>query len=257
MGSLKEISAARMLSISEAWLDPARDRPKFEGLSSGKGLLDLIKSAHDGILATHKGDDPASREVSAISDKQSRLDKRHDRKIRAVYYILNGLAEASDDPNEVMDLIAARDELLPKGLSATKDSYLDEAGYVEIAAKRVSASSKALLKKIPLTRGVTLWTLVEQWFAAARELGTLEHQKDRLQANQPGGSAAAALQARNTWIRVVRHLESTLELEGASASITSAILQQVRIAEQETEKRTTDEAVDQSPFSQSSEMKVP
>lgn len=256
MGSLKEISAARMLSISEAWLDPARDRPKLQALSSGKGLLDLIQSAHDGIIATHKKDDPVSREVSSISEKQARLDKRHDRKIRAVYYILNGLAEASDDPNEVMDLIAARDELLPKGLSATKESYLEEAGYVEIAAKRVSASSKALLKKITLTRGVTLWNLVEQWFAAAREIGTLEHQKDRLESNQ-GGSAAEALRARNTWIRVVRHLESTLELEGVAEKTAGAILNQVRLAEQEADKRSADDPVGESPFSQSSEMKVP
>lgn len=256
MGSLKEISAARMLSMSEAWLDSARDRPKLQALSSGKGLLDLIQSAHDGLIATHKKDDPVSREVSSISEKQSRLDKRHDRKIRAVYYLLNGLAEASDDPNEVMDLIAARDELLPDGLSATKESYLEEAGYVEIAAKRVSASSKALLKKITLTRGVTLWTLVEQWFAAARELGTLEHQKDKLEAN-PGGSAAEALRARNTWIRVVRHVESTLELEGAPANIANAILQQVRLAEQDANKRPAEGAGDESPFSRSSEIKVP
>lgn len=256
MGSLKEISAARMLSISEAWLDPARDRPKLEALSSGKGLLDLIQSAHDGLVATHKKDDPVSREVSSISEKQSRLDKRHDRKIRAVYYILNGLAEASDDPNEVMDLIAARDELLPDGLSATKESYLEEAGYIEIAGKRVSASSKALLKKITLTRGVTLWNVVEQWFAAGRELGTLEHQKDRLEAN-PGGSAAESLRARNTWIRVVRHLESTLDLERVPAHVANAILNQVRLAEQDADKRPAENAGDESPFSRSSEIKIP
>jgi hypothetical protein len=256
MGSLKEISAARMLSISEAWLDPARDRSRFQMLTSGKGLLELIQSAHDGLLTTQKKDDPTSREVATISAKQSRLDKLHDRKIRALYYILNGLAEASDDPNEVMDLVAARDELLPKGLSATKDSYMEEAGHVEIAAKRVSAASKGLLKKIALPRGVTLWTLVEQWFAAGRELGTLEQQKDRLEAN-PTGTAAEALRARNTWIRVVRHVESTLELEGVPASITSAILQQVRLAEQETEKRAADEAAEASPFSRTSETKIP
>lgn len=239
MGSLKEISAARMLSISEAWLDPARDRAKFQELVSGKALLDLIQSAHDGILATHRRDDPVSREVAAISEKQSRLDKRHDRKIRAIFYLLNGLAEASDDPNEAAAFLAARDELLPKGLSATKESYLDEAGNVELASKRVSASTQGLLKKITLRRS-TLWALVEEWFAAGRELGVLEHQKDRLEA-KPGGTAGEALRARNTWIRIVRHIESTLELEGASDDLASAILHQVRVAEQESERRGDDE----------------
>ena len=235
MGSLKEISVARMVSISEAWLDPARDRPKLEALGFGKGLLEIIETAHNAILTAHKKDDPASREVAAISDKQSRLDKRHDRKIRAVYYILTGLAEASDDPNEVAALMAARDELLPKGIGATKDSYVDEAGNVELAAKRVSSASKGLLKKIATLRGGTVWGIVEEWFAAGRELGTLEQQKARMEA-APGSLAGEALRARNMWIRVVKHVESTLELEGVSDEIAAGILQQVRAAEHENER---------------------
>ncbi len=235
MGSLKEISAARMVSITEAWLDPARDRSKFNALPCGQQLLDIIQTAHNGIVATQKKDDPGSREVGTISDKQSRLDKRHDRKIRAVYYILTGLAEASDDPNEVAALMAARDELLPNGISVTKDSYLDEAGNVEIVAKRVSPTTKGLLKKIGITRGSTVWGVVEEWFAAGRELGTLEHQKDRLES-APGSLAGGALRARNEWLRAVWQVESTLEMEGASETIISAILQQVRLAEHEMER---------------------
>lgn len=235
MGSLKEISSARMISISEAWLDPARDRPKFEALALGQGLLEIIQTAHTALLEAHKRDDPGTKEVSIISDKQSRLDKRHDRKVRAVYYILTGLAEASDDPNEVAALMAARDELLPKGISATKDSYLDEAENVERAAKSVSSASKGLLKKIATLRGGTVWGIVEEWFAAGRELGVLERQKDRLEA-APGSLAGDALKARNMWIRVVLHVESTLELEGVSEEITAGILRQVRLAEQEQER---------------------
>jgi hypothetical protein len=247
MGSLKEISAARMVSITEAWLDPARDRPKFQTLAFGKGLLEIIQSAHDGILATHKKDDPVSREVGTISDKQTRLDKRHDRKIRAVYFILTGLAEASDDPNEVAALMLARDELLPNGISATQSTYQDEAANVETAAKRVSPASRGLLKKIAVTRGNNVWTIVEEWFAAGRELGTLENHKGRLEAT-PGGPAAEALRARNGWIRVVRHVESTLELEGVSEEIRSAILQQVRVAEQDAERSAV---IDLGPLSNS------
>jgi len=235
MGSLKEISVARMISISEAWLDPARDRPKIEALGFGQGLLEIIQTAHDAVVAAHKKDDPASREVAAIADKQMRLDKRHDRKIRAVYYILTGLAEASDDPNEVAALMTARDELLPKGVGATKDSYVDEAGNVELAAKRISSASKGLLKKIATPRGGTVWGIVEEWFAAGRELGALEQQKARMEA-APGSLAGDALRARNMWIRVVRHVESTLELEGVSEEIAAGLLQQVRAAEHETER---------------------
>ncbi len=245
MGSLKDVSTARMVSITEAWLDPARERPKLTALSSGKGLLDIIQAAHDGLLTTQKHDDPLSREVSSISDKQSRLDRNHDRKIRAVYHLLNGFAEASDDPNQVAALIAARDELLPKGLSATKDSYLDEAGNVELAMKRITPATKGLLKKLVMPNG-NLWNLVEAWFAAGRELGTLEHHKDRLNASAATAAPGEALRARNMWIRVVRHVESTLELEGVSDDVARAILHQVRLAEQDTERRVVDD-IDEAP----------
>ncbi|HRI66841.1 MAG TPA: hypothetical protein PK156_21490 [Polyangium sp.] len=234
MVNLKELSSARMISIGEAWLDPARDRAKFQQLAAGQSLLTLIQSAHEGLVATQRSQDPTSREVVAILEKQARLDKRHDRKIRALYYLLNGLAEASDDPNEAAAFVTARDELLPKGLSVTKEGYREEAQNVDLASRRVSASSQGLLKKIALRRS-TLWNLVEDWFAAGRELGELERQKDRLEAT-PGGSAGEALRAKNTWIRVVTHIESTLELEGASEELKTAILHQVREAEQVIER---------------------
>jgi hypothetical protein len=248
MGSLNDISTARMVSISKAWLDPAREQPLLAALSSGKALLVIIQVAHEGLLATQEQDDPISREVSSISDKQTRIDRNHDRKIRAVYYLLNGFAEASDDPNQVAALIAARDELLPRGLSATKDSYLDEAGNVELAMKRVSPATKGLLKKLTVPNG-NLWNLVEAWFAAGRELGTLEHQKDRLNASAATSSPGEALRARNAWIRVVRHVESTLELEGVSDDVAGAILHQVRLAEQDAERRVVADADDEAPKS--------
>ena len=242
MGSLKEISAERMISISDAWLDPGRDRTKFQRLTAGQGLLDLIQSARDGLVAARRKEDPTSREVAAILEKQARLDKRHDRKIRALFFLLNGLAEASDDPNEAAAFLMARDELLPNGLTVTKESYLEEAQNVDLASKRVSASSQGLLKKITLRRS-TLWTLVEEWFVAGRELGMLERQKDRLEA-APGGSAGDALRAKNMWIRVVTHIESTLVLEGANDELTASILGGVRQAEQEAERNGADGAED-------------
>jgi len=242
MGNLKELSAARMLAITEAWLDPARDRPKFNALSSGTVLLDIIQTAHDGVRATH--DTPVSRDVAVVLDKQGRVDRRHDRKIRAVFFLLSGLAEASDDPNEVAALHTARDELLPNGLSATKDSYADEASNVELAAKRVSPASKGLLKKLALPRG-SAWSIVEAWFAAGRELGTLEQQKNRLEASTTTGSPDESLRARNTWIRVVKHVESTLALENVRDDIASALLREVRLAERESALQSPDDADDE------------
>src|SRR5262245_30580 len=132
MSNLKDISTARMVRISEAWLDSARERPKIAALSSGAALLAKIEAAHAGLLSTQKRDDSVSKEVSAISEKQSVVDRRHDRKVRALYFLLHGSAEATDDPKEAEAILAARDELLPKGISIIKDSYHDEAGNIEL-----------------------------------------------------------------------------------------------------------------------------
>ncbi|MRG95930.1 hypothetical protein [Polyangium spumosum] len=240
MGNLKDISTARMVRITEAWLDPARDRPTIEALPSGSTLLGKVETAHAGLLSTQKRDLSASKELSALSEKQAAADKRHDRKIRASWFVLTGFAEAADDPEDAEAILAARDELLPNGLSATKESYHDEAGAVELTEARISEKTRALLKKLPVPGGKA-WNVVEDWFEAGRELGQLEDEKEKrtAAAGATSPSKMDALKARNFWIKVARHVETTLELEGASEVIVSAILGPLRAAEKETTRRTS------------------
>ncbi|MDC3959319.1 hypothetical protein [Polyangium jinanense] len=238
MGNLKDISTARMVRITEAWLDPARDRPTIEALPSGPTLIGKIEAAHAGLLSTQKKDLSTSKELATLSDKQAVADKRHDRKIRASWFVLTGFAEAADDPKDAEAILAARDELLPNGLSATKESYHDEAGAVELTDARISEKTRALLKKLPVPGG-KLWNVAEAWFEAGRELGQLEDQKEKLTiaVGATGPSKMDALKARNFWIKVARHVETTLELESASEQIVSAILGPLHAAEKETTRR--------------------
>ncbi len=187
-------------------------------------------------------DASTSKALTAISDKQTTVDKRHDRKIRASWFLLTGFAEAADDPKDAEAILAARDELLPRGISATKDSYHDEAGAVELTAARISEKTRTLLKKLPVPGGKT-WSVVEAWFDAGRELGQLEDQKEKLAtaAGNGGASKMDALKARNFWIKVVRHVETTLELEDTSEEIVTALLGPVQMAEKETSRRASSE----------------
>jgi len=202
MGTLKDISTPRMVRLTEAWLDPQRERSKIEALPSGKALMTQIEVAHTGILSTQKKDTVASKEITIVSDKQAGVDRTHDRKIRGCWLVLTGFAELADDPNEAEAFLAVRDDLLPNGISVTKNSYEDEAGVVELTEARISDGTRNLLKNLPIPGGKLL-NAVEDWFAAGRELGQLEDQKKKL-ASSPansGPSKSDALRARNFWIQ--------------------------------------------------------
>jgi hypothetical protein len=97
-----------------------------------------------------------------------------------------------------------------------------------------------LLKKIPILGG-KLWSAVQDWFSAGRELGALDEKRKKLEAQMVSGSSgisgADVMKARNYWIRVVRHLETTLDLDEAGEDIVQAILGPVRTAEKNAGRR--------------------
>jgi hypothetical protein len=217
MGTLKDLSIQRMVALTEPWLDPKRDRPKLEALPSGKALLPKIEAAYQGLLSTQKQDATTAKEVAKIQNKQAELDVVHDRK-----------------------LLTARDELAPNGLSATQRTYAEEAGEIPLAKARLSAKSEALLKKVPVLGGKKLSSDVDAWFDAGKDLGALEEKRRALETGGKtggGASRAEALRARNYWIKVVRHLETSLDLDGADELTARAILGPVRDAEKSAGKR--------------------
>jgi hypothetical protein len=229
-----------MVQLTEPWLDPKRDRSKLEALPSGKALLPNIEAAFQGLLSTQKQDATIATEVAKIQNEQSRVDLVHDRKLRGTYYVLSSLAELADDEEQEAALLAARDELAPNGLSATQRTYAEEAGDVPLAKARLSAKSEALLKKVPVLGGKKLASEVDAWFDAGKKLGELEEKRRALGADAKtggGASRAEALRARNYWIKVVRHMETSLELDGADEATARAILRPVREAEKSAGKR--------------------
>jgi hypothetical protein len=240
MGTLKDLSIQRMVALTEPWLDPKRDRPKLEALPSGKALLPKIEAAYQGLLSTQKQDATTAKEVAKIQNKQAELDVVHDRKLRGTYYLLTALAELSDDEEQEAALLTARDELAPNGLSATQRTYAEEAGEIPLAKARLSAKSEALLKKVPVLGGKKLSSDVDAWFDAGKDLGALEEKRRALETGGKtggGASRAEALRARNYWIKVVRHLETSLDLDGADELTARAILGPVRDAEKSAGKR--------------------
>jgi hypothetical protein len=241
MGTLKDLSVAMMVRLTEPWLDPKRNRPKLEALPSGKGLLPKLDAAYQGLLTTQKLDTTLANEIARIQERQAETDATHDSTLRGIYYVLMGLAELAATDEDAAALLAVRDELFPTGLSATQRSYSEEAGEVSLAQARISPKSAALLKKIAIPGG-KLSNAVEAWFEAGRELGALEEERRKLEGAAPakpgsGASRGDALRARNHWIKVVRHLETALDLDGASDETITEVLGPVRAAEKSAGRR--------------------
>jgi hypothetical protein len=135
-----------------------------------------------------------------------------------------------------------RDTLQPNGISATQKKYAEEAADIPLIEVRLSSDHIGFLKKIPILGG-KLWEAVQAWFGFGRELGVLDDERKKLEAamasgtSEAGTSGADVVKARNQWIRVVRHMETGLELDGATEEIVQAILGPVRRAETDAARR--------------------
>lgn len=242
-----------MVQISEPWIDPKRDRPKWLVLQGGEALVGMIEKAHQGLLGTSKQESASRKELAAIQRQQAGIDTDYDRMIRGGFPLLTALAELSEKEAEREALLKARDELFPHGLVAIQRSYTDEAGEISLAEARLSADSIAVLKKIKILGG-NFWTVVvERWFQWGKELGALEEKKRALEAAAAGKDAlgvarSEALKARNFWIKVVRHLETAVEIAELDAEGEEAMLGALRSAlKKSARKSPIDEAADEEP----------
>jgi hypothetical protein len=128
--------------------------------------------------------------------------------------VAEGLAEMSDDPGFAREMLAARDEILgPKGLTVITSSYVDEATNATLADERLSAESKVLLKDVVIVdRPFAKW--VKEWQAVAKELGQVEADRIKLEAemNTSGQAPASAVRARHAWVRIVGAFLQMLDL---------------------------------------------
>lgn len=213
--ALKDLTTPQMLTITAAWVDPKRERPKLEGLKRIAPLLADIDSAHMGLGRARRTEKTTSKEMAEIQSQQLALDKIHDRKARGAHAILTGFADLADDPEDATHYLNIREELFPDGLKFITSSYSDEAGQAHIVRERLTAESRGALKALPTPSGSMLKAVLA-WLSAGQELGKLEIRKAQLAAAErpiEGTVQGNHLKARNRWIKVVSSVISMLELE--------------------------------------------
>ena len=250
--ALKDLSPPQMLHVSAAWLDPARDRPRIEKLGRVAPLLADLTKAHEDVRTAHSKEKKGATELADIQARQLEVDRLHDRKARGGWYVLTGFADLSDDPDQAAFYLELRDAIYANGLRFITGSYGNQAGEAELTRSRLTTGRRMALKALPTPGGSLLKSMLA-WFAAADELGQLEAQRAKLEAEaKPQGDRpqGGQLRARNRWIKVTRAILQMLELEEVDEETERELLAPLHRALEKAERRQAigggaDEEVDE------------
>ena len=229
MLNLKDLHPRAMLQVTQAWTDADGKRPLLERSPVGRALLPEVDAAHDALV---RAVDVSGREdeLTEIQEEQARVDLVHDRKLRGAFYALTGFAELTDDPGERAALVAARDQLSPRGLAEAQRTYREEAEEITRLDARLTDDARVLLKRIPAPGG-TLWASVEARVRAAQRLAELEDRRAELAGADP---ATSLVHARNAWVQVMRALDAALAVDPAGPSTRQQLISDLAQAQEAT-----------------------
>jgi hypothetical protein len=236
--ALKNIHDEEMLQLSGTWVDAQSDAHRaILAIPDLNGLLARVSTAHTGLAAAlQPGQSP---KVTALIEKQARLDLRHDTIIRGTTNFLTGTADLLG--GEVgTALIALRDTLFPDGLSSMLKSYRAEATQAKQLSDRLTPALRAQLDAIavgPAGDRKPLEALIDQMISLAKELGELEDEKARLLDKPEMSAAMAIVTARNLWIRTVNAFLANADLAGLTEAQDKLLFGPLRRAEKAADVR--------------------
>jgi len=228
--AFRPLTVEEMYQVSTPWVtvgDPSR--AAIEKIPMLAALLPQLQKAQASIAAIRGREDPRQQSLSQL---EAEVDHKHDTIVSGIYGSLTMLAVVSPAKEE---LLALRDWLFPDGLSHTKRSYRGEAGHAALVASHLDAAMTARLKAVTL-HDQNLFDLVQQWFAAAKQLGDLEEQKARM-AEVPPTMAGEVQAARIAWVRIVNLFVANAEAAGLEPDTDKLLFSALRAAERAAEGR--------------------
>jgi hypothetical protein len=238
--ALKNLSSEAMVTITARLLDPERDRPVIEAVPLAAPLIPAMEMVHNGLLSRQHLIAAIERELAKVLAGLSDTDKLHDRKKRAVHGYLTALAELTEDPVRAAAYLDLRDRLMPLGLMEVRRSYIDQIGDAQLLPSRLDDASRSLLAATVTPEG-PLEGHVNQWIAAAVEIGRLDERRAQLEAQRSTGQDASPGEAyamKLAWIRVMRSVINMLEIDPkATPEIKDRLLAPLHRAEAMADRR--------------------
>lgn len=205
------LTTASMIMVTEAWGDPARERPVIAKYPRLLPWLDDIDKAHRALHEAQAASD-IQPELKRLTEKATALDAEHDRLARGIHQTITGMAELTFDNEQSAALLQLRDELFPSGRSIINRSYLDQAGEASLMESRLSLPSRHLLAHVPVLSS-HLGEYVHAWKEVAIELGDVERERIHLTRDQKDESATSIGKARKLWVNAVSAFRYVLDRE--------------------------------------------
>ena len=218
MSNYTRLSAEAMRTISGLWLHHAPTRAVLEQYAKSAAMLPDIEEAHGGICDALGGEDDRALEeqLQRLREQGGVLDERHDRKYRGTWYFFEALIELADKPETAQSLTALRDRIHPNKLPQVNATWAAESGNAATVHAEIDKDTRTQLTALHTVEGRNLLDEVMAWIKAGEALGpiaaekaTIEH---RMEHPEEASQAGAIHAARLAWIKVVRALESNLDL---------------------------------------------
>lgn len=231
--SLKDLSTAAMIGVSEQLLNPQPDRPQLRDKQLLFSAMLLLTQAHEELVNINKKEGEVRAELRDLTAELTELDLEHDQCSRGVHRVLNGTIELCTSPDKAAAYAEVRDLLHPDGLSVNQISYLEQSGNTLRVSKRVTPEVRALLAGI-IIDGQGLDVALDRWLAAGQKMGVLQSRREMLGNDDDPDyiSPALVLTARNGWIRAMNLFEASLMATDYSDSDKATVLATLRAAQQ-------------------------
>ncbi|MFU8803934.1 MAG: hypothetical protein ACNA8W_09020 [Bradymonadaceae bacterium] len=221
----KDLSSEHMIELGAKWVDPGRDRPILEGHELLRSALVIIERGYYDLLNLTKRLGSKEEAVAELTRELTALDARHDRLVRGIYRILEAGEDIADDVEEAERCQKARQTLTPDGLSVTRRSYREQAGNARRIEIQLDGETRDWLTGV-IVHNRPLMSVVEDWFATARQIGKKVAERAELQGeSSPDAVTARDLRdARHRWIRGVNTLIAFLDEDDIDPDVRRRLL---------------------------------
>jgi hypothetical protein len=221
--SFRGFTLLEIMSISTPWITPEHpERLSLQALLSTAGMIRFIEAVHADVLAVLTDEERAR--LGLLRDNASLKNVRHDDLARIIYFCLRAHEYLLGDTPEGRAVTDVRTVMFPDDLYIVRASYRESGARATARTAQLTDERMLVLADVPVRNG-TLLSLTLDWNQVALELGNVQDQ--RVTPLRPSNERNKRRTARDRWIRVIKTVLSSLQLEAEEHPEAQRILDRV------------------------------